>query len=211
MVQAKHQEGLATGQDGETQPNQNAEGQPGAEKTTYTQEQVNEITAGKDREATILRHRVQQFGLNEETRKARQAESGQVSEDFQSVEDGTLTAAQAASRAEARITVSETVRNSETAMDELIVKTGQMGRFNFSQELAQEFTLTPQEAKVLENNMTITSQDQMRLEAGKVKLAKDRATQKGTERFDSGQVGTKGVAVDEMSGAEKIRHALNNA
>tara|TARA_Y100000310_G_scaffold344928_1_gene460561 strand:+ start:2122 stop:2769 length:648 start_codon:yes stop_codon:yes gene_type:complete len=207
MAEVTHQEGTATDQDGETQPGQTADDQPGVDDgaTTPTAEQVAEISAAKDRRIGELGAKVQQYQLNEEMRQAREAETTQQNADLQAVEDGQMTAVDASQRASRRVQEAVSNRQDAESLKSLIEETGKMGRFKEAQSLAKEFKLTPEEAETLENDLALTSPTEMRVAADRTAVAKERAALKGTENFDSSTVGTRGSSVDEMSSQEKIR------
>lgn len=218
METEQSQEVAAIGTDGGTQPGpeQNAGDQPGAgsrvEEKTFTQTQVSAMQSESDRQIAELRRGAAQYAMNEEIRNARAVEASRATDDRRLVDEGSITETDAAQRSQKRQTEAEQTIRQQATMNQdveiyrqILVDGAQAGRWTEAQRLAKEFKLTPEDADVLEADATLTSKDGMRLRAERIAFDKEK---KGNERFDSGQVGSKGVSVDQMSSQEKISQGL---
>jgi predicted HNH restriction endonuclease len=214
------QDDVALGADGGTQPASDdlrADDQPGAETTkeeakTFTQTQVSAMQSESDQTISNLRKGAAQYALNEEIRNAQATEVTKATADSRLVADGMITEGDAANRAVQRQKEAsdaqaqrESISQDLQAHAALLVEGNQLGRYVEAHKLAKELKLTSEEADALEADVTITSKDQMRLRAERLSMDKEK---KGNEKFDSGQVGSKGASVDQMSSQEKIAHGL---
>ena len=206
----------ATGGAGESQPTPPVTNPPGTGESPAAPSFTADQMAAKDQQISALRQQQAQYALNEDIRKAVADESKASSRDQQLVTEGSLSPEQATSRSTERQAEINNRQQANQAMatdmeryQTMVEEGGKLGRLNEANKLGQEFKLSPSEIEKIENDVGITSPEEMRLAARTMEFEKRLATAPGTEKFDGGQVGTRGTNIDSLSGSEKILHALN--
>jgi polyhydroxyalkanoate synthesis regulator phasin len=190
---------------GETQPDTQA--QPVAGQRTYTQGEVDTMRAETDRQDNSLKSALAQYALREQVRVAQDRESQSMASDQQLVDGGTLTQEQATQRSQDRIARIQTDVQATQERNNVQTMGEQLGRVAASQDFAKKFNV---DADVLANDASLTTPELMEAKAHQLQLDKREAKLTGTETFDRGLQGGRSVAVDDMSGMEKIRFALGH-
>jgi hypothetical protein len=209
-----------------TQPGQNdqvaeqtAEFRPEAEKPaskTYSQEEwdvrehaVTEARANSDKQVAQARKIVAEAALRQQINES---EAQHVAWDRQAVEEGEITEAQVRQRQQSRLAGwkqefnnRRQVAKAQADHQEMEVETQALARTLLAHKLAKDHGIA---ASLLLADQTLTSGEAMENKARSLNLDKREAEMKGSETFDSGQVGSRGVQIDSMSPEKKISWAL---
>ena len=177
-----------------------AEGhQPGAEQEqavkkpaprTYSQAEWSARESAKDKESAELRRQLRDRDIRESQSRAVATESQARAADARAVEDGEITTAEAADRAQRRVGYvnEERQRQRERAAHKAMMDDAErIGRILAATDYAQEFGVAIDD---LLKDESLTDSVKMREKAWQMYKAKTEANTKGTEKFDSAQVTT---------------------
>ncbi len=133
-------------------------------------------------------------------------------EDMKSVEDGDLTTADATKRIHDRRDATQSKIEEDQAKEseyrervDQAINNAIISRLGEAQKLAKEFGV---DVDVLNEDMTITTKDEMRFKARELQLDDREKNATGSDKFDSGQRGAASLDFDKLSGFEKVRSAL---
>ena len=163
--------------------------------------------------AADARNSLAQAALTRQTEQREAAERAARTEDAKSVEEGDLTASEALARSETRqaevaktAATAQKIADYESVITTLVSGGEKVGRESFAAEFAEEFGVD----KSALMDPAIKDEHEMKLKARELRVEKQEQDREGTETFDSGQTGVVTRNVDDMSGMEKVLHALNH-
>ena len=201
--------------------------QPGAETTeepqaveepkkpaerTYTQAEWSARESAKDKEIAGYRRDIQTREQDAQRQKEVAAEQQARTVDARAVDDGEITQQEAVHRQQRREqTVSEQQAFGQLQQTnrEMAANLEARGRVIAAMDFAEEFGVDMQ--ALLDDESSLTDFNLMRSKARELQLDKREANQPGTESFDTSQRSrTAGVAIDSMTGQEKILWALEH-
>jgi len=202
--------------------------QPGAEETpqaeaetpppperAYTQAEWSKRESELNKQISELQKQSSQMQLEKQIAELEQHEKQSREKDQKDVDEGVITQAEASQRQQQRqnqLRQRIAFQQQMQGAQKLMAEAEQMGRVLAAQDFGKKYKLSDEQVTELLSDKEISTPQAMEAKAANLALEKTQGELKKAQaipqRFDQGQMGSAGAAIDDMSPEEKIRWGL---